>query len=69
MHLRLEHLTDEELDHLAELYNDLASDGHSRGLRELASDLADVFKVERARRMIAAAWDRDPLAMGWYGRL
>jgi hypothetical protein len=69
MHLRLEHLTDEELHYLAELYNDLASDGHSRGLQELAGDLADVFKVEQARRRISAAWERDPLGMGWFGRL
>jgi hypothetical protein len=69
MHLRLEHLTDQELDHLAELYDDLTCNHYTRGLQEFSADMVDVLKVERARRMIAAAEHRDPLAYCWFGRL
>jgi hypothetical protein len=69
MHLRLDGLDDEALAGLAESYDDLAGSTYPAGWRAFAADMADAMRVEQARRMIAAAQDRDPIAFAWYGRL
>ena len=67
--LRVEHLTDDDLVQLIELYNDLAGGDYTRGFQEFASDLCDVLRVEVGRRVIARAMALDPVGYCWYGKL
>jgi len=70
MHIDLSGYYDQDLACLVQTYNAMAG---RDDLPELwlrwGRELAEAIALELADRVIAAAWDRDPAAMAWFGRL